>query len=194
MAGKTSMKNEPLYRPLMERIEFMLREKGHVICAIDGPCASGKTTLGKMLQSEYGGNLFSMDDFFLQPHQRTDKRLAEPGGNVDYERFKKEVLTPLIKRESFSYRPFDCARMEMGQEINISAHPFNIIEGSYSLHPSFTGMYDIKVFLDITPEEQMKRLSQRSPKLLDRFINEWIPLENVYFKAFGIKRMCEIVL
>ena len=46
-----------------------------------------------------------MDDFYLQPHQRTTKRLREPGGNVDYERFETEVLQPLLTGEAFSYRP-----------------------------------------------------------------------------------------
>lgn len=48
-----------------------------------------------------------MDDFYLQPHQRTTKRLREPGGNVDYERFETEVLQPMLTGEAFSYRPYD---------------------------------------------------------------------------------------
>ena len=32
-----------------------------------------------------------MDDFYLQEYQRTQERYNEPGGNVDRERFKKEV-------------------------------------------------------------------------------------------------------
>ena len=33
-----------------------------------------------------------MDDFFLQPKQRTKERLEQAGGNVDYKRFKKEIV------------------------------------------------------------------------------------------------------
>ena len=33
-----------------------------------------------------------MDDFFLRPEQRRPERFAEPGGNVDRERFAAEVL------------------------------------------------------------------------------------------------------
>lgn len=35
--------------------------------------------------------LSHMDDFYLQGRQRTYERLNEVGGNVDYERFAKEV-------------------------------------------------------------------------------------------------------
>ena len=62
------------------------------LIAIDGMCGSGKTTLANYLAKELNASLFHMDDFFLQPHQRTPERLADPGGNVDYERFKAEVL------------------------------------------------------------------------------------------------------
>ena len=59
--------------------------------AIDGPCASGKSTLGALLRGVYGANLFHMDDYFLPFARKTPERLAEPGGNVDYERFFAEV-------------------------------------------------------------------------------------------------------
>ena len=49
-----------------------------------------------------------MDDFYLQPHQRTEERLAEPGGNVDRERFLQEVLIPLHEGHDAVYRVFDC--------------------------------------------------------------------------------------
>ena len=45
-----------------------------------------------------------MDDFFLQPYQRTADRLSQIGGNVDYERFKKEILDHLNDREGLEYQ------------------------------------------------------------------------------------------
>ena len=48
-----------------------------------------------------------MDDFFLRPEQRTKMRLAEIGGNVDYERFYREVLIPLKKKEPFAYCTYE---------------------------------------------------------------------------------------
>jgi len=48
------------------------------LIAIDGCCGSGKTTLANKLAKELNASVFHMDDFFLQPHQRTEKRLSEP--------------------------------------------------------------------------------------------------------------------
>ena len=79
-----------------KQIDALLAEKDFVIVAIDGKCASGKTTLAAELAEIYDCNVFHMDDFFLRPEQRTQQRFAESGGNVDYERFREEVLFPLL--------------------------------------------------------------------------------------------------
>ncbi len=50
----------------VRRIETLLAEQEHVFVAIDGPCASGKTTLSRNLNERFGGNVLHMDDFFLR--------------------------------------------------------------------------------------------------------------------------------
>ena len=90
------------------RIETLLAERDCVFVAIDGPCTSGKTTFAAMLNRRFGGNVLHMDDFFLRSEQRTPERFAEPGGNVDRERFETEVLAPLAAGQAAQYRPWDC--------------------------------------------------------------------------------------
>ena len=75
-------------RPLLVRIDRLMAERERVLVAIDGGSASGKTTLGALLQSIYACPVFHMDDFFLRPEQRTPERFSEPGGNVDRERLQ----------------------------------------------------------------------------------------------------------
>ena len=84
------------------RIETLLAERDCVFVAIDGPCTSGKTTFAAMLNRRFGGNVLHMDDFFLRSEQRTPERFAEPGGNVDRERFETEVLAPLAASSAAS--------------------------------------------------------------------------------------------
>lgn len=62
-----------------------------VIIGIDGRCAAGKSTLALLLSEQPDATIFHMDDFYLQGRQRTYERFNEVGGNVDYERFAKEV-------------------------------------------------------------------------------------------------------
>jgi shikimate kinase len=82
---------------LYNTLDHLLESKDRVLIAIDGYSGSGKSSLAEMIQQRTDCNLFHMDDFFLQEYQRTPKRLLEPGGNVDYERFLEEVLIPYRK-------------------------------------------------------------------------------------------------
>ena len=169
--------------------------KKRIIIAIDGKCASGKTTLGHYLQKEFDANLFHMDDFFLQAHQRTEERSNEVGGNVDYERFKKEVLEPLLAGNDVEYRRFDCSSFKIAEAVRISPKRINVIEGSYSMHPYFGDIYDLKVFAEIDEESQLENILKRNgQEKLEVFKERWIPKEMAYFDAFEIKEKSDIVI
>lgn len=176
------------------QIDRLLARKPQIIVAIDGNCTAGKTTLANQLAEIYDCNIFHMDDFFLRPEQRTDERFAEIGGNVDYERFNVEVLLPLKSGKPFSYRPFDCSTFQLTDPVAVSPKKLNIIEGTYSLHPYFGKVHDLKILLTITPELQRERILQRPAFLHKRFFEEWIPMENRYFDGFGIPEKCDLVL
>ncbi len=180
---------------ITDAINSLLVSHDHIIAAIDGRCASGKTTLAAGLQKEFFCNVFHMDDFFLRPEQRTCERLEQPGGNVDYERFLKEVLLPLKSGRSFSYQPYCCKTGQMAEPVQVSACEVNIVEGSYSCHPALWEHYDLHIFLDISPQEQMRRIVLRNgEEAAQRFKTLWIPLEEKYFKEFDIASACEIRL
>lgn len=175
-------------------IERLLRESSLtdiVIIAIDGVCGGGKSTLGEAIAAKYECNLFHMDDFFLRPEQRTKERYAQPGGNVDYERFQAEVLSRLSDEGGLSYRPFCCRTMRFGEAVRVAKRRLNIVEGAYSCHPYFRDVYQARFFVEASPKVQQERLLKRNGKeQYQRFVREWIPMENRYFDAFSIRRQC----
>ncbi|MDE7130835.1 MAG: hypothetical protein K2O65_03425 [Lachnospiraceae bacterium] len=162
--------------------------------AIDGMCGSGKTTLAEELASRYDCNLFHMDDFFLRPEQRTEARYEQAGGNVDYERFRAEVLDHLADEGGFVYRRFDCRMMALGEPCEVSWNRLNIIEGAYSCHPYFRDAYQLRFFMEVSAKEQKRRILVRNgAEMYQRFEREWIPMENRYFEAYGIRDKCIVV-
>ena len=175
-------------------IQQLLSEKETVIVAIDGNCTSGKTTLANQLAANYDCNIFHMDDFFLRSEQRSPERFSEFGGNVDYERFNEEVLLPLKSGKPFSYRPFDCSTFQLTDPVPVMPKKLNIIEGTYSLHPYFGDIYDLKIRLSISPYVQRQRILERPELLHKRFFEEWIPMEDRYFDGFRISDNADIIL
>ena len=177
---------------IAENIARIITENDSRIIAIDGRCASGKTTLSKKLQEIIPCNIIHMDHFFLRPEQRTVERLNTAGENVDHERFLSEVLIPLENNANIAYRPFDCKTMSFGNLIKLDNKKINIIEGSYSCHNALYDYYDLRIFLSVSKEEQMKRILLRDGiEKAKIFETKWIPLEENYFSTFCIKDKCD---
>ena len=172
-----------------------LPDKPVRVLAIDGRSASGKTTLARQLAGILRADVVHMDDFFLPPELRTEARYAEPGGNVHYERFSEEVLPHLRGPEAFSYRVFDCSTMKYGAGTEIRSKPWRIVEGAYSLNPKFGDYADLKIFYDIAPEEQVRRIRLRNGERgLRMFRTRWIPLEEKYILNCGPDRRADLIL
>ena len=183
----------------LSRIREAIRQKSQpgkpLFIAIDGPAASGKTTLGTALAREYPAALVHMDDFFLPPALRTPERLDTPGGNVHWERVRAQVLEPLARGETAEYGVFDCGVMAVTRTARVEPAPVILVEGSYSLHPRLRAFYGLKVFLTLDPEEQLERIRRRSgEELLEKFRTRWIPLEERYFAACGVADCADVVV
>ena len=181
--------------PLLAAMDRRLREDSRLLVAIDGGSASGKTTLASLLSRLYGCNVFHMDDFFLRPEQRTEERLAQPGGNVDRERFYEEVLAPLKAGLPVTFRRYDCQTQTLTPPVTLAPTALSIVEGAYSMHPLLSGSYDLTAFLKIPPEVQRIRILKRNgSEAGERFFTRWIPLEQRYFDALDPAGRCDLIL
>ena len=181
--------------PLLAAIDQKRVERDRVTVAIEGGSASGKTTLAALLAKIYDCNVFHMDDFFLRPEQRTAERLAEPGGNVDRERFYEEVLRPLTEGQEVQYCRYDCQTQTLLSPVAIAPKALNIVEGAYSMHPALADSYDLSVFLRISPALQRSRIQKRNtPDFAERFFDLWIPLEQCYFEKTDAAARCDLIL
>ncbi len=178
---------------IIEKINLLLEKKDKIIIVIDGMAGSGKSNLANKMRNYYQANIIHMDDFFLPFDKKTKERLEEPGGNIDYERFKTEVVDQL--KDNFTYGIYDCNKKIITDKVTIYNSKILIVEGSYSLHPYFNKYYDLAIFLEVSNEEQKKRILNRDGEFLyNRFINEWIPMENKYFNQLNIKNNVDIII
>lgn len=120
-------------------------KKRPFILAIDGRCAAGKTTLAGELQKTLICNVIHLDDFYLPFEKRTDERMAQPGGNIDFERLQEEILCPLKQGEVISYQPYNCHTNQFLPSRELDGGRATVVEGSYSCHPKLKDFYDLRI-------------------------------------------------
>lgn len=182
------------YFEIFRRVDSLMKSKDSVRVAIDGNCGAGKSTLAALIGEVYDCNIFHMDHFFLRPELKTKKRLEEVGGNVDYSRFRKEVIAGIQSGHEFKYQIYDCKKMSLNEYITVPPKKLNIIEGAYSMHPTLSVNYDLKVFLSIDEKEQRDRILKRNGNIMQKqFLSKWVPLENEYFRQMRIKEKCDLI-
>ncbi|MEA4845674.1 MAG: hypothetical protein VB106_00410 [Clostridiaceae bacterium] len=182
------------YLEVFQKIDSLMKSRDRILAAIDGNCGAGKTTLAALIGDVYDCNIFHMDHFFLRPELKTKERLEEIGGNVDYIRFREEVIDGIQRGQKFKYRIYDCKKMVLDKFITVLPKKLNIIEGAYSMHPALIENYDLKIFLSIDEKEQRDRILKRNGEIvLEQFLSKWIPLENIYFKQLKIEEKSDLV-
>jgi len=166
-----------------------------VVVSLDGRAASGKTTLAAQLAQISGAGIVHMDDFFLPIDLRNEARFAEIGGNVHYERFLKEVMPHIRSESAFSYQIFDCGEMDFRGRRNVEKSLIRIVEGAYASHPKFGDYFDIRVFSDVTADEQMKRIINRDgEEMAEMFKSRWLPFEEQYIEAYAVMQNADLVI
>ncbi len=177
------------------RIAALLVKQERVIVALDGMSCSGKTTLAKALAENFSGAVVHMDDFFLPADRFTAEMQALPGGNMDRDRFKAEVLEPLKAGRDFCYAPFSCKEQALLPEKTAVSGRLIVVEGAYALLPDWGKYWDLALFLQVSMEEQQGRLLLRNgAKGMVPFLMRWIPREEAYFTACDVKSRCDAVV
>lgn len=169
---------------------FVLKQKfknNTVKIAIEGKSGSGKSTIAMLLLESFDSTVIHVDDFFLDDKMKTKERLDEVGGNINYEALQN-VLNNININKPLKFNKYNCTIKEYEEKIIAKVNKIIFIEGVYSMHPKLYDYYDATIYLDIDETIQLKRLKEReTPFKFNKYINEWIPLENIYFEKENIR-------
>ncbi len=180
------MKIEEITEQIQKNIP---KDRGNApyLLAIEGPCATGKTTLSTALQSKLDCDLVSLDHFFLPRNQQGNPE--EIGSNIHKEGVLNQVLRPFSQGNEGKYCPYLCQTGEFGETIHLTKKIL-VVEGVYAMLPEFQKFYHLKIFLTASLECRKKRLIARGSSL-EAFETQWIPRENLYFAQENIQTLCD---
>lgn len=147
------------YEELIDTIEELRKTYNAFAVAIDGMTSAGKTTLAAHLSKKYGAPVIHLSDFLLPKTERKAGWEDTPAGEVDFERFDEEIVTPWMEKKPLVYSVVDPASGELIERRALPDGQMFLIEGTYCLHPCIRDFYDLRLFLRIDAAEQTRRLT-----------------------------------
>jgi uridine kinase len=156
------------------------RTAGVLVVAVDGPGASGKSTLALWIAAAAGAALLHTDDFFAAADAS-----APPARLADYyewPRLRAEALTPLLAGRTAAFRRFDWSRGSLGVGLHqVRPQPVVVVEGVQSAGPALADLVDRAVLVETPAVERERRLRARvAPEEWDE---RWLAAERDYFDS-----------
>ena len=182
----------PAFAPALREVAALAR-RGGALVAIDGRSGSGKTTLAALLARVFGCPVVHTDDYYLALDCRAPGWQQTSVANMDLARLRLEVLDPLRAGRPAACRPYNAHEDRWGESYQIPAGRLVLCEGSYAMHPAL-GAYDLTLFVTCLPAVQESRLRAREGRRYDTFRARWVPLEEAYYRQYGIPARADLIL
>jgi uridine kinase len=146
------------------------------IIAIDGITGSGKSSFATNLKAFLNNEgiesfVVHLDNFHNNKQIRYQEGRNSPRGYFNHafniDGIMKNLLHPFKNESKFKEKIHD---LETDQELNspwitIKEKSVLIVEGSFSLREELNQYYDLKIYLNVTKEQSLRRLLKRDQKL-----------------------------
>ncbi|MFA7367171.1 MAG: AAA family ATPase [Bacilli bacterium] len=174
----------------IQAYNFIVNQDCRCIISLEGKCGSGKSYLADRLSKHLDITVLHMDNFFLPNSRKTKDRLNEIGGNIDY-KLVRDTLINIKNNNPKSIKIFDCKKQEY-YKIPFNNKKIIILEGVYSSHPFFKDLIDKAMFIDTPLKLRLERLQLRDN--YERYIQEWIPLEDKYYNELNIQYSSDLII
>lgn len=154
-------------------------QPGMLVVAVDGPGASGKSTMAAAVTEATGAALVHTDHFF----QPRPGRRAGPSVDqyYDWRRLRAEALEPLRARQNAVFRRFDWDRGRgLDGVVTVAPGDLVLLEGVFSASPQLADLVDRSVFVATPGPERLRRL--RGLVAPEEWDADWLLAEQAYFE------------
>lgn len=112
---------------------------------IDGPGASGKSTLASGLAGVLPKAILVKGDDFYRPESDSKRSAFEVAGLFDLPRLASQVLIPHTEGRDLHYQRYDWEAGSLGAWVHGTSGTSLIVEGIYSTHQTLRDFYDLRI-------------------------------------------------
>lgn len=133
----------------LDEIAAEIRARGdrtgrRILVGVDGPGASGKSTLAALLAERLpGAAIVHVDDFY---RPSGDERPDGFGADFDLERLERQVLRPAFADGTVRYQRYDWDSDRLAEWHDVPAHIPLVIEGVYSTRAGVRDLYTYRIY------------------------------------------------
>ena len=148
---------------------------------IDGPGASGKSTLAAGLAEALPQAVLVEGDDFYRPESDAGRSGSAAGGPFDLPRLVSQVLLPHSKGEEICYQRFNWDTGVLGGWVSRPGGTPLIVDGVYSTHEALRDFYDLRIWVNAPRAVRLVRGLQRDgEEARSMWVDVWIPAEDRY--------------
>ena len=148
---------------------------------IDGPGASGKSTLAVGLAGALSGAVLVSGDDFYRSESDSKRSEVEVAGLFDLPRLASQVLVPHSLDKELQYQRYSWESGVLGDWVrNDSSGPL-VVEGIYSTHRTLRDFYDLRIWVTAPRAVRLARGIERDgEEARSRWVDVWMPAEDRY--------------
>jgi uridine kinase len=159
--------------------------KETVLVAIDGAGGAGKSTLASAIADRFDNTHIVCLDDFSQP--------SRPGW--DQERFRLQVLDPLLAGQAASYQRWDWPTNSGAEWHQIPAGCLVLVEGVSSTRTELGDCWDLTLWVETPRALRLARGVQRDGEAMrSRWTDVWMPEEDAYIAAQHPGRRADLII
>lgn len=158
---------------------------GTVWIGVDGFGGSGKTTFaGRIAAAVPRAVVVHIDDF-------AGPWIAE----WDFDRFRAEVVTPMLANAPARYQRFDWPSESLAEWHEVEPGAVLVVEGVSATRPETGVPWALTVWVDTPREIRLQRALERDgPALMPRWLDDWLPSEEAWAERAGPLDWIDLVI